>query len=144
MPGFKSCHFVPLKPPVKLANFSIIQFCPMLNGNNNITQVIGLLWGIHWNISCKGLASSWHLVSDQWKALLLLTASKLELCGIISIQFSSTALASEHLTWAKHYPMCQRVKMRWKYGFDLKMLRIDGLALDLHTPNNNKGTEMSG
>lgn len=116
----------------------------MLNVNNNITQVIGLLWGMNWDISCKGLASSWHLVSDQWKPLLLLMANELGLCSIISIQFSSTALTSEHLTWAKHYLMCRRVKIRWKYGFALKMLRIDGVALDLQTPNNNKGTEMPG
>lgn len=73
LPGFKSCHFLALRPPVKLFNHFVVQFYLMLNVKNNITQVIGLLWGINWDLSCSEhpAPSKWSLkVSHyyQWLA----------------------------------------------------------------------------
>lgn len=67
--------------------------------------------------------------------------SKLRLCSIVFFQFHSVATALVNI-WYMQGPMCWGVKIWWKYGSDLQLLRTDGVELDMYTPNSSEGTEM--
>lgn len=137
--GFKSCHFLGLKSLVKWVNLSVVQFHSMLNVNN-ISQVIGLLRGINWDRSRKGLASTWHLDSDQWKLAFITNDQQTRTWYYY---FHSSLLncncIGEHPTRVRHCPVCWGVKIWWKYGSSLQLLRIDGVELDTYTPDSNEG-----